>query len=237
MTRLRLLAPLALFALAAGCPLFPTEPARSVGANVRITTTGRGAADSTQVEASFFSLTGGERIAFRNDTLRVQDVVGGRADGGRTAFVARVPLDSAAAEQGLRVRLPEPTLGPVPFSDFTIVSAARRGSPQVTLRAGQDLLLPVVRGTSGTLPAPEFERWEVSFSRGGNVTSISGNGPLPSPVLVPWALIPREGTETMEVRVLSYRQFRAQTAAGTGNDTFTSVYADAALEWSVRIIP
>lgn len=86
-------------------------------------------------------------------------------------------------------------------------------------------------------PGAEFERWEVSFSRGGQITSISGCGPLPSPVLVPWALIPGEGTETMEVRVLSYRQFRAQTAAGTGNDTFTSVYADAALEWSVRIIP
>jgi hypothetical protein len=135
------------------------------------------------------------------------------------------------------VRLPEPTPGPVPLSDFTIGSAARRGSPSVTLRAGQDLLLPVVRGTSGTLPAPEFERWDVSFSRGGQPVSISGSGPLPSPVLVPWALIPREGTETMQVRVFSYRQFRAETAAGAGDRTLTMVTADAALEWSVRIVP
>jgi hypothetical protein len=237
MTRLRLPVALALLALAPGCWLLPTEPARSVAADVRITTTGPGAADSTQVEAAFFSVTGGERITFRNDTLRVQNVVGRRADGGRTAFVARVPLDSAAAEQGLRVRLPEPTLGAVPLSDFTIVSAARRGGPSVTLRAGQDLLLPVVRGTSGTLPAPDFERWEVSFSRGGQAISISGHGPLPSPVLVPWALIPREGTETMQVRVFSYRQFRAETAAGAGDRIFTSVSADAVLEWSVRIVP
>jgi hypothetical protein len=237
MTRLRLLAPLALFALAAGCPLVPTGPARSVGADVRITTTGRGAADSTEVNASFLSLDQGDRITFRNDTLRVQDVVGTRADGRLPAFVVRVPLDSAAVEQGLRVRLPQPTPGPVPLSDFTIGSAARRGSPSVTLRAGQDLLLPVVRGTSGTLPAPEFERWDVSFSRGGQPVSISGGGPLPSPVLVPWALIPREGTETMQVRVFSYRQFRAERGAGAGDRTLTMVTADAALEWSVRIIP
>lgn len=237
MTRLRLPALLALLALTAGCPLFPTEPARSVGADVRITTTGRGDADSMEVVAMFLSLTGGDRITFRNDTLRVQNVVGTRADGRRTAFFARVPLDSAAIEQGLRVRLPEPTLGPVPLSEFTFVSAARRGSPSVTLRAGQDLQLPVVRGTSGTLPAPEFERWEVSFSRGGAITSISGGGPLPSPVLVPWALIPREGMETMQVRVSSYRQFRVGTAAGAGDRMFTSVNADAVLEWSVHIVP
>src|ERR1041384_2342723 len=106
MTRLRLLAPVALFALAAGCPLIPTESARSVGAEVRVTTIGRGAADSTYVDASFFSLTGGERIAFRNDSLRVQDVAGRRADGGQTAFMVRVALAHAAVEQGLRVRLP-----------------------------------------------------------------------------------------------------------------------------------
>jgi hypothetical protein len=237
MTRLRLSAALAVLALAAGCRLFPTGPARSVAAEVRIATTGRGAADSTEVDAAFFSLTGGERITFRNDTLRVQNVVGRRADGRRTAFVARVPLDSAAAEQGLRVRLPEPTLGPVPLAEFTVVSAARRGSPSVTLRAGEDLLLPVVRGTSGTLPGLEFERWEVSFSRGGHFTSISGGGPLPSPVIVPWALIPREGTETMQVRVFSRRQFRVETAAGAGDRMLTSVFAEAALEWSVRIVP
>lgn len=237
MTRLRLPAVLALLTVSAGCWLVPTEPARSVAAEVQITTTGRGAADSTYVDASFFSITGGERIAFRNDTLRVQDVAGSRAEGGRTAFVARVPLDSAAAEEGVRVRLPEPTLGAVPFSDFTIVSAARRGSPEVTLRVGQDLLLPVVRGTSGTLPAPEFERWEVTFSRGGQALSISGGGPLPSPVLVPWALIPKEGTEMMEVRVSSFRQFRAETAAGAGDRMHTSVSANATLEWSVHIVP
>jgi hypothetical protein len=237
MTRLRLPAALALLALAAGCRLFPTEPARSVGADVRITTTGRGTVDSTEVVAAFFSLTGGERIAFRNDTLRVQDVAATRAGGERRVFVVRVPLDSAAAEQGLRVRLPEPTLGPVPLSEFTIASAARRGSPSVTLRAGQDLLLPVVRGTSGTLPTPEFERWEVSFSRGGHITSISGGGPLPSPVRVPWALIPTEGTETMQVRVSSFRLFRVETETGAGDRMLTSIHADAALEWSVRIVP
>jgi hypothetical protein len=237
MTRLRLLAPLALFTVAAGCPLFPTEPARSVGADVRITTTSRGAGDSTEVNASFFSLDQGVRITFRNDTLRVQDVAGTRPGGGQTAWVVRVPLDSAAVEQGLRVRLPEPTPGPVPVSDFTIGSAARRGDPPVTLRAGEDLLLPVVRGTSGTLPAPEFERWEVSFSRGGPPVSISGGGPLSSPVLVPWALIPKEGTETMQVRVFSHRQFRVETAAGADVRMLTAVYADAALEWSVRIVP
>jgi hypothetical protein len=236
MTRLRIPAALALLALAA-CPLFPTGPARSVAADVRIATTGRGAADSAEVNATFFSLTGGDRITFRDDTLRVQNVAGTRSGGSRTAFFVRVPLDSAAIEQGLRVRLPQPTLGPVPLSEFTVVSAARRGSPSVTLRAGQDLLLPVVRGTSGTLPAPEFERWEVTFSRGGPITSISGGGPLPSPVLVPWALIPREGTETMQVRVFSHRQFRVETAAGAGDRMFTAVYAEAALEWSVRIVP
>jgi hypothetical protein len=237
MTRLRVSAALAFFALAGGCRLFPTEPARSVGAEVRIVTTGRGNADSTEVDATFFSLDSGERITFRRDTLWVQDVAGMRADGGRIAFVARVPLDSAAAAQGLRVRLPEPTLGPVPLSEFTVGSAARRGSPSVTLSAGQDLLLPVVRGTSGTLPGPEFERWEVVFDRGGPVTSISGSGTLPSPVVVPWALIPREGTETMHVRVLSYRQFRVETAGGAADRMMTRITADAALEWSVRIVP
>jgi hypothetical protein len=237
MTRLRLLAPLALFAVAAGCPLFPTGPARSVGADVRIATTGRGAADSAEVNASFFSLDQGVRITFRNDTLRVQDVAGTRAGGGQTAFVVRVPLDSVAIEQGLRVRLPEPTPGPVPVSEFTIVSAARRGSPSMTLRAGQDLLLPVVRGTSGTLPAPEAEGWEVSFSRGGNATRISGNGPLPSPVLVPWALIPKEGTETMQVQVSSFRMFRVEASPGADDRMLTQIRADAALEWSVHIVP
>jgi hypothetical protein len=148
-----------------------------------------------------------------------------------------VPLDSAAVEQGLRVRLPEPAVRAVPLSDFTIGSAARRGSPSVTLRAGQDLLLPVVRGTSGTLPAPEAEGWEVSVSRGGNVARISGNGPLPSPVLVPWALIPKEGAETMQAQVSSFRMFRVETAPGADDRSLTQIHATATLEWSVHIVP
>lgn len=236
MSRFRIPAAFVLLALAAGCRWNPTEPARSIVAEVRVTTTGRGTADSTQVDAGFISLAGGDLIRFRSDTLRVENVIGTRQGGRQTAFSARVALDSAAVAQGLRVRLPVPTLGAVPHSEFTLFSAARRGSPSITLRSGQDLLLPVVRGSSGTLPAPEFERWAVTFSRGGNAISISGDGPLPSPMLVPWALIPKEGSETMQVSVYSYRSFRVEQALGTSPRLLTAIGADATLEWSVRIV-
>lgn len=240
MPNVRRYAALALLALAAGClmdPIDPTKLARSIGADVQVSTRGRGA-DSTYVNASFYSRDGGGRIDFRSDTLRVQNVTGTRAGGLQSSFFARVPLDSAALVGGLRVRLPVPTLGAVPYSEFTVFSVARRGSPSVTLRAGQDLLLPIDRGSSGTLPAPEFERWGVSFSRGGQGISISGSGQLPSPVLVPWALIPKEGSDTMRVVVSSDRQFRLDTRPATGSPPrlVTNLRADANLEWSVLIV-
>ncbi|HZG43600.1 MAG TPA: hypothetical protein VEY93_11590 [Longimicrobium sp.] len=243
MPNVRRYAILALLALAAGCRLDiadPTKPARSVAADVQVSTRGHRGADSTAVLAAFYSLDGGERIDFRSDTLRVQNVIGKRSGSLNPSFIAQVPLDSAALVGGLRVRLPVPTLGAVPHSEFTLFSAAPSGSPSVTLRAGQDLALPVVRGSSGTLPAPELERWSVSFSRGGQSISIWGNGPLPSPVLVPWVLIPKAGSDTMQVVVSSDRQFRFDSPPPIGLTSprlVTTLRADATLEWSVVIVP
>ncbi|HEY0025900.1 MAG TPA: hypothetical protein VGB24_23625 [Longimicrobium sp.] len=193
-------------------------------------------ADSTHVSASFYSLDGGDRIHFRSDTLRVQNVVAKGVSGQSAVFFARVPLDSAAVAGGLRVRLPVPTLGAVPQSEFTVFSMARGGSASVTLRSGQDLVLPIIRGSSGTLPAPEYEHWNVSFYRGGKGTSISGTGPIPSPVVVPWVLIPKEGSDTMKVLVSSDRQFRFDAPPASPR-LVTNIRADALLEWSVQLVP
>jgi hypothetical protein len=237
MPSVRRTAALALLALAAGC-IVPTGPARSVLADVEVSTRGRGA-DSTHVNATFIPVDGGDRVDFRSDTLRVQNVIGTRSGSRQTAFFAKVPMDSATAADGLRVRLPVPTLGAVPHSEFTLYPVARRGSPSLTLRAGHDLVLPVFPGSSGTLQPPEFQRWEVSFSRGGPGLSISGLGPLPSPILVPWALIPREGSDTVQVRLYSTRSFRVDAPPATGSRPrlLTSIRADANLEWSVLIVP
>jgi hypothetical protein len=191
------------------------------------------------VHASFSPLEG-DRIEFRSDTLRVQNVIARRTGEGRqTTFYASVPLDSATVAGGLRVRLPIPTLGAVPHSEFTLFSVARGGSPSVTLRAGQDLLLPVVRGAPGTLGAPEVEHWSVSFSRGGPSVGISGSGPLPSPIIVPWALIPKEGANTLQVRLYSTRYFGmgAPPATGSTPRLLTNIRAEANLEWSVLLVP
>jgi hypothetical protein len=190
------------------------------------------------VQAEFIPLDG-DRIDFRSDTLRVQDVNGRRGGYRSTSFFASVPLDSAAVAGGLRVRLPVPAVGAVPHTEFTVYSVARRGSPSVTLRAGQDLLLPIFPGSSGTLGAPEFQRWEVSFTRGGSGLAISSLGPLSSAVVIPWALIPKEGSDTLQVRLFSTRSFRvdAPPASGSAPRLVTNIRADANLEWSVPIIP
>lgn len=238
MPNVRRRAALVLLALAAGC-ILPTGPARSIAAHVEVSTRTHNGIDSTHVLASFTPLEG-DRIDFRSDTLRVQNVIARRTGGGRQmTFFAAVPLDSAVVAGGLQVRLPVPTLGAVPHSEFTLFSVARGGSPSVTLRAGQDLLLPVVRGRSGTLGAPEYEHWTVSFSRGGPAIGISGPGPLPSPIPVPWALIPKEGSDMMQVRVYSTRYFRVDAPPATGSTPrlLTSIRADATLEWSVLIVP
>lgn len=226
---------LLLLTLAAACVL-PTTPGRVIVAEVQVSTHGRGA-DSTHVQATFIALSGGERIDFRSDTLRVQNAIGTRTQ--KRQFSARVPLDSAVVANGLGVRLPVPTLGAVPFSNFTVYSVARRGSPSMTLRARQDLVLPIFPGSSGTLPAPGYERWHVSFTRGGPGFSISGEGPLPSPILIPWELIPTVGSDTMQVRVFSSRDFRvsAPPAAGSAPRLLTEIRADANLEWVVLIVP
>lgn len=226
---------LLLLTLAAAC-ILPTAPGRVIVAEVQVSTHGRGA-DSTHVQATFIALSGGERIDFLSDTLHVQNAIGTRTQ--RRRFFARVPLDSAAVANGLRVRLPVPKLGPVPSSNFTLYSVARRGSPSMTLRAGQDLVLPIFPGSSGTLPAPGFERWHVSFTRGGLGFSIAGDGSLPSPILIPWELIPTVGSDTMQVKVFSSREFRvsAPPAAGSEPRLLTEIRADANLEWSVLIVP
>jgi hypothetical protein len=223
-----------LLALAAGC-IVPTGPATSIAADIRVTTRGTGA-DSTHVQADFIPLDG-DRIDFRSDTLRVQNVTGTRAGSRQTAFFASVPLDSAAVAGGLRVRLPGPKLGPVPHSEFTLYSVARRGSPSVTLRVGQDLLLPISPGSSGTLGAPEFEHWSVGFTRGGAGLTISGTGPLSTAIVIPWALIPKEGPNTLQVRLYSTRSFRVDATSVTGPRLLTNISAEANLEWSVQIIP
>lgn len=226
---------LLLLTFVAAC-ILPTAPGRVIVAEVQVNTDGRGA-DSTHVQATFIALSGGERIDFRSDTLRVQDAIGTRKQARQ--YFARVPLDSAAVANGLRVRLPVPTLGAVPLSNFTVYSVARRGSPAITLRAGQDLVIPIFPGSSGTLPAPGYERWHVSFTRGGPGFSISGEGPLPSPILIPRELIPTVGSDTMQVRVFSTRDFRVSAAPAAGSEPrlLTEIRADANLEWSVLIVP
>ena len=237
MPDVRRCAAFALLALAAGCE-HPIESAHSVMAEVQVTTHGRGA-DSTVVQASFFSLSGGERIDFSIDTLRVQNVIGTRTSPRPPVFVARVPLDSAAKAGGLHVRLPVLALGLVPHAEFTLYSVARLGSPSVTLRTGQDLVLPVFPGASGTLLSPASEQWTVSFTRGGAGRSITSAGPLPSSIVVPWVLVPKEGSDTMQVKVYSTRQFNLNLppAAGETARLFSTVRADASLEWSVLILP
>ena len=236
MPRIRRLVALALLAVAAGC-IVPTGPAKSIATEVQVTTRGSGA-DSTHVHAMFIPIDG-DRIEFRSDTLRVQNVTGTRAGGRQFAFSASVPLDSAAVAGGLRVRLPVPAVGAVPHSEFTVYSVARRGSASVTLRAGQDLVLPIVPGSSGTLGVPEFQRWDVSFTRGGPSLAISSQGPLSPAIVVPWALIPKEGSDTLQVRLYSTRSFRvdAPPASGSAPRLVTAIRADAHLEWSVAIIP
>ncbi|CAA9363699.1 MAG: hypothetical protein AVDCRST_MAG89-3933 [uncultured Gemmatimonadetes bacterium] len=237
MPNVRHLAALVLLALAAGC-ILPTGPARSIIVEVEVSTRTRNGADSTDVRASFIPVDG-DHVDFRSDTLRVQNVIARGGGGRQTTFYASVPLDSATAANGLQVSLPVPTLGPVPHTNFTLHPVARRGGPSLTLRAGQDLVLPVFPGSSGTLGAPEFQRWEVSFTRGGPSLAISGLGPLPSPILVPWALIPKEGSDTIQVRLYSARQFRVDppSASGTVRQLRTSIRADAILDWSVQIVP
>ncbi|HEX8316903.1 hypothetical protein [Longimicrobium sp.] len=78
MPRTRRYAALALLALAAGC-IVPTGPAKSIATEVQVSTRGRGA-DSTYVDALFIPIDG-DRIDFRSDTLRVQNVTGTRAGG------------------------------------------------------------------------------------------------------------------------------------------------------------
>jgi hypothetical protein len=236
MPRTRRHAALALLALAAGC-IVPTGPAKSIAAEVHVSTRGRGA-DSTHVQAFFIPIDG-DRIDFRSDTLRVQNVTGTREGGRQTAFSASVPLDSATVAGGLRVRLPVPAVGAVPHSEFTVYTVARRGSPSVTLRTGQDLQIPIFPGSSGTLGVPEFQRWEVSFTRGGPSLAISSPGPLSSAILIPWALIPKEGSDTLQVRLYSTRSFRvdAPPASGSAPRLVTAIRADAHLEWSVPIVP
>ena len=230
-------AALALIALAAGCQ-HPSESALSIMADVEVSTGGRGA-DSTVVRVSFTPLSGGERIDFSIDTLRVQNVIGTRTSPRPPVFAARVPLDSAAMANGLRVQLPVLAYGLVPHADFTLYSVARRGSASVTLRAGQDLVLPVFPGASGTLLGPALEHWEVSFTRGGARASITGGGPPPSPIVVPWAQIPKVGSDTMQVRVYSSRHFSLNLPPGAGYTArlFSTVRADANLDWSVLIVP
>jgi hypothetical protein len=237
MPNVRRCAALALLALATGCD-HPIESALSIMAEVEVSTRGRGA-DSTVVQALFTSLTGGERIDFNIDTLRVQNVTAARVDPRNPVFVARVPLDSAAVANGLRVRLPVLALGLVPHAEFTLYSVARRGSPSLTLRTGQDLVIPVFPGSSGTLLGPGTEDWEVSFTRGGVGVSLSGGGPLPSSIVIPWAQVPKQGSDTMQVKVYSSRHFSLNLPPGAGYTArlFSTVRADANLEWSVLIVP
>lgn len=226
-------AAVALLVLASGC-ILPSEPARSVAADVSVSYVAPvGSAPSVDVQAIFHAMEG-ERIRFRSDTLRVENVIGTQF--GRDGFGARTTLDSASLADGVRVRLPVPTVGPVPHSEFTIFPTVRSGSPSLDVPAGQDLRLPVTRGTLGTLPAPAFQAWTVTVWRGSSSVSFNGAGPLPSPVIVPATLIPSTGADTMQVLVQSYQEF-PRAGSGTSDPQRTTIRADSRLEWSVRILP
>lgn len=234
MNRIHRPAAVALLVLTSGC-ILPSEPARSVAANVEVRYVAPvGSAHSVDVQAMFHAMEG-ERVRFRSDTLWVENVIGtsyGRGEG----FGGRATLDSASLADGVRVRLPVPTVGPVPHADFTIFPAVRSGSPSVEAPVGQDLRLPVTRGTSGTLPAPEFEAWTVTAWRGSSSVNFNGVGPLPSPVIVPATLIPSTGGDTMQVLVQSFQQFPT-AGSGSSDPQRTTIRAESRLEWSVRLIP
>lgn len=235
MNRFRLILAAAFVAATSGCILLPTdsdESDRRVNATVMIMTDGR-SPDSVSVQAVYFTGGGGARVAFAHDTLHVQNVAVGPWQ--RTAFHAQVALDSAARAQGIRVRLPQPRLGPLPVQAFTLFSAQRGGPSMVTARAGQDLSLPVIRGASGTLPAPLVEHWAITFARPrAQPTIISGTGPMPSPVVIPWQLVSAAAGDTLLVNAISNRDFNLVT--GVEPVTMT-VSAYASLEWTVRLVP
>ncbi|MBB4637010.1 hypothetical protein [Longimicrobium terrae] len=235
MNRLRFPLAAAFVAMTSGCILLPTDsnPSdRGVNATVMIMNDGR-SPDSVAVQAFFQRSDGGGRIAFAHDTLHVQNVAVGAWE--RTIFHAQVALDSAARAQGIRVRLPQPRMGPLPMQEFTIFSAQRGGPPVVTARAGQDLSLPVIRGASGTLPAPLVERWAITFARPrAQPTIISGMGPIPSPVVIPWGLVPAAAGDTLLVNAISNRDFNLITGADPVSMT---VSAYSSMEWTVRLVP
>ncbi|HEX8395450.1 MAG TPA: hypothetical protein VF665_24075 [Longimicrobium sp.] len=237
MIRIRRSALFAVLALSAGCIRFPTGTERDadrVSADIQLFTLARGTADSLAIDARYYSMDGGERVRFANDTLRVQGAAVATYRDEYAGFFARVPLTSALLAQGVRIAPPAPRVGPLPLPEFTFFPTTRGGPLAVTLRAGQDLSLPIVRGTQGTLPAPVLEQWSVVVSRGTRIISFSGNGPVPNPVVVPWVLIPAEGPETASVAVQSLRVFRPESA---NNRVQMSVNAQAQLEYTVRIVP
>lgn len=238
MIRIHRSAILAVLALSAGCIRFPTDApsdARRVAMEVTLHTQSTGTADSVAVNVAVYGVDGGRRIRLADDTLRVQNVVYLPEGGSTPVHNARLPLDNAARTQGLRVRLPVPVQGTPPVRDFTLFSAMRATRGEVTLGAGEDLSLPVITGAPGSLPEPTYELWNVTVARGERRVSISGTGPLPSPLIIPRELIPSTGPQTLTVNALARREFQLGDTRDSRVMQRISVSAD--LAWTVRIAP
>ncbi|MBB4637011.1 hypothetical protein [Longimicrobium terrae] len=230
-------AALALLALLSGCFLPPDDsaPASGVSLHVDVKTQATPVSDSVEVQAVFYPAgRGKESIRFPDGTFRVQGAAAGRLASGSDGFIFKLPLDSTARTQGIRIQLPETGQEPLPVREFTLFSAARTGPYSMKLRAGRDLVLPAVPGRSGTLPEPIQEQWSAAVYRGGREITISGPGPLPSPLVVPWVLIPDSPADTMSIHVISTRQF---VVLGTRPPSRMDVSTSALLEWNVRVVP
>ncbi|HEX8321460.1 hypothetical protein [Longimicrobium sp.] len=189
------------------------------------------ARDTLSVGGAVYNARG---VSFTDESLRI----GGWAiapviyPGDRWGYADTLLFSPGTLAQPVRVTLPSLAGEPLVLQEFQFLSAARRGPDTLTVRAGQDLVLPVEPGalTSGAVQ-PSVEQWAVYVQRGHGHFTMSATSPLPRSVVIPAALIPADTASSMVVALRSSRLLQA-----SGNGT-VHVDAEASLLWRVRIAP
>lgn len=222
--------------LLAGCIDFVeiSGPAGTSQLSLTLRSGNPGPADSLHVSGVLLVGGGGEvRFAEGGDTLRIagQAVPVTRRTSGALDYEARLVLPQGALRRRVRVELPRPEGAPLPVPAFEVLVTMRTGPDTIPAAPGTDVVFPVRRGESREL-VPRSESWRLVAMRGPNTAELRADAPLPSPLVLPAALLPAGPSRRMAVELFAGRSYSLGPA---GAPPALVVTTEALLGWTVLL--
>ena len=179
----------------------------------------------------------GHRRQVRDDTLRIASTrlaPTQREPGGLRVYEGWVPLPEAGAS-GVVLRIVPPVVpGAAPATVLYQPIPVRIGGDTLRVADGAEVDLRMAVPEAPPGPRPLEQGWNLDVGAGPSRLVVSGQGPVPVPLVVPTALVPASAGEWLSARLLMHSRLGLGPQEGR---YFIEIQFTAILGWTIHRSP